>query len=72
MEELKKEIRAEIEKVFRGWDCCEISDICARITDAVADDVIETSDYPSHNSSDIRISIKRVILSCIEKKFILD
>lgn len=60
--ELKEEINSEIEQMFMGWDVSEIAEIEEMVGEEVADDVMVTSDYPNHNTSDIRIAIKRVIL----------
>ena len=59
---IKKEIEKEIKTMFREWEHSEISEITELIGESVADDVMCTSDYPNHNSSDIRIAIKRVII----------
>ena len=63
MEELKKEVRKHIGSLFQWWESAEVAEIEDAIVDEVCDDVIETSDYPNHNSSDIRIAIKRVIIN---------
>jgi hypothetical protein len=44
-------------------DLDEISEIQDNILEEVCEDVMETSDYPNYNDSDIRIAIKRVIIN---------
>lgn len=56
-------IKQEMESMFSGWDCSEISQLTEAILEDVEQDVIETSDYPNYNTSDIRIAIKRTILA---------
>ena len=62
METLKREIRNEITILFREWDQSEVAGLQDSITDEVAEDVVQTSDYPNHTIGDIRISIKRVVM----------
>ena len=64
--ELVNGILREVGILFREWDFDEINSIGERIMHDVIDDVKETSDYPNFNDSDIRISIKRVILCKLE------
>lgn len=63
----KKELRViiinEILNLFSGWDMCDIATIEETIIDDVIEDLLETSNYPCFNNSDIRISIKRVLIS---------
>ena len=59
---IREEVNREIEQMFREWDASDIAEIEEMIGEEVADDVMETSDYPKHNTSDIRISIKRIVL----------
>ena len=65
METLKREIGNEIAIMFREWDCMDVATLQETLTERVADDVVETSDYPNHNSSDIRIAIQRVVMQQI-------
>ena len=62
METLKREIRNEITIRFREWDQSEIAGLQDALTESVAEDVVETSDYQNYNVSDIRIAIKRVVM----------
>ena len=59
---IKDDINREISAMFSDWDMSEIAELTEAIGEEVADDVMETSDYPNYNSSDIRIAIKRVII----------
>jgi deferrochelatase/peroxidase EfeB len=63
---IREEINREIEQMFREWDASDIAEIEETIGEAVADDVMCSSDYPNHNTSDIRIAIKRVIIERIK------
>ena len=65
MEELKDNIKREISNLFTGWDFEDIVNITANIIDEVVEDVVETSDYPNYNDSDIRIAIKRVVVNLL-------
>ena len=67
MEELIKNVRREIGLAFSWMDTCDILEIQSHITDKVCEDVIETSDYPNYNDSDIRIAIKRVIINALSE-----
>jgi len=60
--ELRKKIEREIANLFKGWDASDIASITERVMDDVIDDIVETTDYPNYNDSDIRIAIKRTIL----------
>ena len=60
--ELRECMKREVANLFSGWDADEISSITERISDDVIDDVVETSDYPNYNDSDVRIAIKRIVL----------
>jgi hypothetical protein len=63
MEELEKRVKREIGLAFSWMDLDEISEIQDNILEEVCEDVMETSDYPNYNDSDIRIAIKRVIIN---------
>ncbi len=63
--ELKKQIEVVIAQMFSNWDCSEVAQITDAISEDVEDDIKETSDYPFHNDSDVRIAVKRVVLSKI-------
>lgn len=60
--ELRNCIKREIANLFNGWELDVIASITERIIDEVVEDVIETSNYPKCNDSDVRIAIKRVVL----------
>lgn len=61
MEKLKKQIKREILLLFSWMDLSDIAELQENLTDRVCNDVVETSDYPYYNDSDIRISIARVL-----------
>lgn len=61
MEKLKKQIKREILLLFSWMDLSDIAELQENLTDRVCNDVIETSDYPYYNDSDIRIAIARVL-----------
>ena len=63
MEELEKRVKREIGLAFSWMDLDEISEIQDNILEEVCEDVMETSDYPNYNDSDIRMAIKRVIIN---------
>ena len=63
MEELRQNVWKQILSLFQWWDYSEISSIQNAILDDVCKDVVETSDYPNYNDSDIRIAIKRAIVN---------
>jgi hypothetical protein len=63
MEELRQNVWKQILNLFQWWDYSEISSIQNAILDDVCKDVVETSDSPNYNDSDIRISIKRTIVN---------
>ena len=67
MEELKKEVSNHINILFGWMDGSEIEDVKDSILNEVCKDVMETSDYPSHNDSDIRIAIKRVLINKLKR-----
>jgi hypothetical protein len=48
--------------MFSDWDISDACDLCCNIIDEVCEDVMETSDYPEYNDSDIRIAVKRTII----------
>jgi hypothetical protein len=60
--ELRNCIKREIANLFNGWGLDVIASITERIIDEVVEDVIETSNYPKCNDSDVRIAIIRVVL----------
>ena len=62
-DELRENAKAMIEKMFQWWEHDELADLCANIIDEVCEDVMETSDYPNYNDSDLRIAIKRTIIN---------
>lgn len=62
-DELRENAKAMIEKMFQWWEHDEVADLCANIIDEVCEDVMETSDYPYYNDSDLRIAIKRTIIN---------
>lgn len=62
-DELRENAKAMIEKMFQWWEHDEVADLCANIIDEVCEDVMETSDYPNYNDSDLRIAIKRTIIN---------
>lgn len=61
MEELKKEVKREIGLAFSWMDISDIAELQDNLMDRVCKDVMETSDYPNHNDSDIRMAIVRVL-----------
>ena len=61
MEELKKQVKRKIGLAFSWMDLSDIAELQDNLTDRVCNDVIETSDYPNYNDSDIRISITRIL-----------
>ena len=63
MEELRQNVWKQILNLFQWWDYSEINSIQNAILDDVCKDVVETSDYPNYNDSDIRIAIKRAIVN---------
>ena len=62
-EELKENVDRVIHEMFSDWDVSEAVNLRCNIIDEVIEDVIETSDYPDYNDSDIRIAIKRTIIN---------
>jgi hypothetical protein len=63
MEELREQVKAMIGKMFQWWEASDVADLTANIIDEVCEDVINTSDYPNYNDSDLRIAIKRTIIN---------
>jgi hypothetical protein len=63
MEELREQVKAMIGKMFQWWEASDVADLTVNIIDEVCEDVINTSDYPNYNDSDLRISIKRTIIN---------
>ena len=63
MNELKNNIRIVIAQMFSTWDFSDVERVYDSICDEVANDVIEAANFSSYNDSDIRIAVKRVILS---------
>jgi len=63
MEELREQVKAMIGKMFQWWEASDVADLTANIIDEVCEDVIDTSDYPNYNDSDLRIAIKRTIIN---------
>ena len=61
MEELKKQVKREIGLAFSWMDLSDIAELQENLMDSVCDDVMESSDYPNYNDSDIRIAITRVL-----------
>ena len=59
---IKDDINREISAMFSDWNASEVAELTEAIGESVADEVMETSDYPNYNSSDIRTAIKRVII----------
>lgn len=70
MIELKKNIAVVIRQMFRDWDFSDIEEVTDSIIDNVADEVMETSNYPNYNDSDVRIAVKRVIITKLNKSSI--
>jgi hypothetical protein len=68
MDELKNAIRIIIAQMFSTWDFSDIERVYDSICDEVAEDVRETSNYTFSlfNDSDVRIAVKRVILSRLQ------
>lgn len=62
-EELRENAEKMIYQMFSNWDISDISSLCCNIIDEVCQDVMETSDYPDYNDSDLRIAIKRTIIN---------
>ena len=63
LNDLKKAVRQNIGELFNWMDASDLCSFQDKITDMVCDDVIETSNYPNYNDSDIRIAISRTILN---------
>ena len=62
-EELRENAERVIHEMFSDWDVSDAGSLCCNIIDEVIEDVIETSDYPEYNDSDIKIAIKRTIIN---------
>jgi len=62
-EKLHQDVENVIYDMFSDWDISDAGELCCNIIDEVCDDVIETSDYPEYNDSDIRIAVKRTIIN---------
>jgi len=61
-EKLRQDAENVIYDMFGDWDISDAGELCCNIIDEVCEDVIETSDYPDYNDSDIRIAVKRTII----------
>jgi hypothetical protein len=61
-EKLRQDAENVIYDMFSDWDISDAGELCCNIIDEVCEDVIETSDYPEYNDSDIRIAVKRTII----------
>ena len=61
-EKLRQDAENVIYDMFSDWDISDAGELCCNIIDEVVEDVIETSDYPEYNDSDIRIAVKRTII----------
>ena len=62
-EKLRQDAENVIYDMFSDWDISDAGELCCNIIDEVCEDVIETSDYPEYNDSDIRIAVKRTIIN---------
>ena len=61
-EKLRQDAENVIYDMFSDWDISDAGELCCNIIDEVCEDVIETSDYPEYNDSDIRMAVKRTII----------
>lgn len=61
MEELKKQVKREIGLAFSWMDLSDIAELQENLMERVCEDVMESSDYPNYNDSDIRIAITRIL-----------
>ena len=68
MKELREDVEFVITQMFATWDFADINTIKTAITDDVVNDVIETSDYPNYNCSDIIIAVKRTIVNRLSEE----
>lgn len=68
MKELRENVEFVITQMFATWDFADINTIKTAIIDDVVNDVIETSDYPNYNCSDITIAVKRTILNRLSEE----
>ena len=62
-EKLREDAVNVIYDMFSDWDISEAGELCCNIIDEVCEDVMETSDYPEYNNSDIRMAVKRTIIN---------
>jgi hypothetical protein len=62
-EKLRQDAENVIYDMFSDWDISDAGELCCNIIDEVCEDVIETSDYPEYNDSDIRMAVKRTIIN---------
>lgn len=60
--DLLADVRKEVVAMFGGaMDGSDVKKLADTIADDAAEDVMETSDYPNHNDSDVRIAIVRTL-----------
>ncbi len=60
--DLMADVRKEVVAMFGGaMDSNDVEKLADTIADDAAEDVMETSDYPNHNNSDVRIAIIRTL-----------
>lgn len=60
--DLLADVRKEVVAMFGGaMDGSDVEKLADTIADDAAEDVMETSDYPNHNDSDVRIAIVRTL-----------
>lgn len=62
-EKLRQDAENVIYDMFSDWDISDAGELCCNIIDEVCEDVMETSDYPEYNDSDIRLAVKRTIIN---------
>ena len=62
-ENLRQDAENVIYDMFSDWDISDASELCCNIIDEVCEDVMETSNYPEYNDSDIRLAVKRTIIN---------
>ena len=63
--ELMRAVNNEIISLFAWMGFDDVSTIQDSILKEVCEDVMETSDYPNYNDSDIRIAIGRAITKLV-------
>lgn len=63
--ELMRAVNNEIISLFAWMGFDDVSTIQDSILKEVCEDVMETSDYPNYNDSDIRIAIGRAIIKLV-------